>query len=66
MKSARLVTIFLVFILSINANYHPFHASITECAYDEQNKSLEITMRLFTDDLGHAIGEEISTEKRTY
>lgn len=30
---------------------HPIHVSVTELTYDEKEKQLEITLRVFTDDL---------------
>lgn len=33
------------------APLHDFHSSVTQIDYNEKNKSLEITVRLFTDDL---------------
>jgi hypothetical protein len=35
--------------------FHPIHVSVTELAYDEKEKQLEITMRVFTDDLEQAL-----------
>ncbi|GIV37125.1 MAG: hypothetical protein KatS3mg032_1504 [Cyclobacteriaceae bacterium] len=32
-------------------SWHPIHVSVTDMVYDEQERELEITMRLFTDDL---------------
>lgn len=34
---------------------HPLHVSVTEIEFNEKNKSLEIMMRIFTDDLEEAI-----------
>lgn len=34
---------------------HPFHTSLTEIQYNAREKSLEITIRLFTDDLETAL-----------
>ncbi len=33
------------------APLHEFHSSVTQVDYNDKNKSLEITVRLFTDDL---------------
>lgn len=56
-------TILLLAFISIFLSFnHPFHASITQCTYNPETKSLEISMRLFTDDLENAIGEELSPE----
>lgn len=37
------------FLLSVTA--HPLHVSVTEVDFDEKEKELEITMRIFVDDL---------------
>jgi hypothetical protein len=34
---------------------HPFHTSLTEIQYNAREKSLEITIRMFTDDLETAL-----------
>ena len=34
---------------------HPLHISVTDIAYDEKEKELEIIMRVFTDDLETAV-----------
>jgi hypothetical protein len=42
----------IIFCISILlAPLHDFHSSVTQVDYNEKNKSLEITVRLFTDDL---------------
>ncbi|MBA4850577.1 DUF6702 family protein [Emticicia sp. BO119] len=35
--------------------FHAFHTSLTEIQYNAREKSLEITIRLFTDDLENAL-----------
>jgi hypothetical protein len=35
--------------------FHAFHTSLTEIQYNGKDKSLEITIRLFTDDLENAL-----------
>jgi hypothetical protein len=42
--------IWLIFLLP-----HPIHVSVTEIEYSEKNKSLQITSRIFVDDLETAI-----------
>lgn len=37
------------------AALHAFHTSLTEIQYNSKDKSLEITIRLFTDDLENAL-----------
>lgn len=37
------------------ASVHPLHISVTEIAYDEKEKELEVIMRVFTDDLETAV-----------
>lgn len=34
---------------------HPLHVSVTEIEFDQKEKSLEIMMRIFTDDLEEAV-----------
>ena len=38
-------------IALLMAPFHDFHSSVTQVDYNEKNKSLEISVRLFTDDL---------------
>ena len=47
-----LVTLFL----------HPIHVSVTEIEYSEKNKSLQITTRIFIDDLEASIRKQIKQE----
>lgn len=52
---------FLVFLFFLNVPIHamhPLHVSVTEIEYDEQEKELEIMMRIFVEDLEKAIREE--------
>ncbi|HHP7242844.1 MAG TPA: DUF6702 family protein [Cyclobacteriaceae bacterium] len=37
--------------------YHPFHVSVCEIAYDQEDKALEITHRIFLDDMENALRE---------
>jgi hypothetical protein len=42
----------LVFIVSAQAaNAHKFYVSITQVNYNQETKSIEVTLKLFTDDL---------------
>lgn len=43
------------FISILLCLFHPIHISVTEIAYDEKEKELEIVSRIFTDDLEAAI-----------
>ncbi|MBX2969120.1 MAG: hypothetical protein KF803_07095 [Cyclobacteriaceae bacterium] len=43
------------FIYVLGLWVHPIHISVTEIEYDEREKELEITTRIFTDDLELAI-----------
>ena len=42
-------------VLSCNALSHPFHATITSFDCKQNNKSIEVTMKLFTNDLENAL-----------
>jgi hypothetical protein len=42
---------FLIVILFTALGLHPLHISVTEIEFDEKEKSLEIMMRVFIDDL---------------
>jgi hypothetical protein len=46
-----MITLFYSFILFL----HPVHASVTEINYSEKDKALQITSRIFIDDLELAI-----------
>ena len=49
--------IWLIFLLP-----HPIHVSVTEIKYSEKNKSLQITSRIFIDDLETAIRTKTKQE----
>ncbi|RXK48091.1 DUF6702 family protein [Aquirufa rosea] len=54
MKNCLIAFVFSLFIaLESNAKelVHPFHTSVTECVYNEKEKTWEIAIRLFQDDL---------------
>lgn len=50
-----MISLVLCFFLS----FHPIHLSITEIEHNEKSKALQITMRIFIDDL------ELSIQKKT-
>lgn len=66
MKLKRYFFLVLVFIslLSFKSTYHPIHTSMTEIHYKEKIKTLEIAIKIFTDDLEKAIKQE--TGKKLY
>jgi hypothetical protein len=41
---------------------HPVHVSVTEINYNEKNKSLEVTSRIFIDDLETSIQKKLNQE----
>lgn len=41
---------------------HPIHVSVTEIEYSEKNKSLQITTRIFIDDLESSIRKQVNQE----
>lgn len=41
---------------------HPIHISVTEIEYSEKNKALQITSRIFIDDLELSIGSKIHND----
>lgn len=58
MRSVKLVFVLLFAYISFGAS-HPFHASITQCNFNKPEELLEITIRVFTEDLSLALGEEV-------
>jgi len=50
--NTKLVTLFLVFSLfnNMNTRKHPLHVSTTEVNFNANEKNLEISCRIFTDD----------------
>lgn len=59
MKRLNFCFVLIFALVNLGAYMHPFHASITQANLNLETNNLEITVRLFTDDLGAAIGEEI-------
>ena len=62
--------IFSICLFFIGANnYHPIYISSTEIAYNEKAKSIEMTVKVFSDDLEKVLSEkfkkkiEIGTER---
>ncbi len=45
----------LLFLLSFSAQAHKFYVSISQINYNQKNNSLEITLKLFTDDLEKSV-----------
>ncbi|WP_113663568.1 DUF6702 family protein [Pedobacter nanyangensis] len=45
---------------------HPFHVSNTEVSYNTKNKSLEITCRIFTDDLENVLSKRFKNKIDLY
>lgn len=48
------------FIFSSAVKEHPLHLSVMEIAHDQKEKELEITLRVFIDDLQSAIGNKLN------
>lgn len=57
--SKRLTLIFLFFCLSLQA--HEYYVSISDIEYNPEAQSLEITLKLFTDDLELALQQADSS-----
>lgn len=51
------MNIILSFLSAVLIMAHPIHVSVTEIAFDEKEKELEIVARIFLDDLETAIQE---------
>lgn len=49
----------LLFLVS-TLFFHPLHVSVTEIKFDAKDKELEITSRIFIDDLEEAIRQELA------
>lgn len=45
-------------ILLLTPLLHPFHVSVVDVKHSEENKALQITVRIFVDDLEQAIQKE--------
>ncbi|MEQ8910111.1 MAG: hypothetical protein RIC95_13020 [Vicingaceae bacterium] len=55
----KIVLVALVCLLGQNAWAHKFYMSITEMNYNQEHGSLEIIIKLFTDDIEKALESEI-------
>ncbi len=53
MIKGLLVSVFLLF----SSHFHPFHVSLADVEYDEDQKSLQISCRIFQDDLELALNK---------
>lgn len=53
----RILTLLLAFfaLVTIPATAHDFHTSITDIAYNPRTKSLQVALKVFTDDLEKAL-----------
>ena len=49
-----IIAYLIVSLFGLNS-FHDYHTSLTEITYNPKNKSLEVSMRLFTDDLELAL-----------
>jgi hypothetical protein len=49
----------MIFSLILSCLLHPLHVSVTEITFDPKDKELEITSRIFIDELEEAIQEEL-------
>lgn len=58
MKKYLIITLF--FLTSFSAQAHKFYVSISQINFNEKNKSIEITLKLFTDDLEKSVGDYIN------
>jgi hypothetical protein len=58
----KLAVAIAIFICSCAANVHPLHLSVMEIAHDQKEKELEITLRVFIDDLQAAIRNKLNQE----
>lgn len=50
-------------ILGVLLSFHPIHLSITEIDHNEKSKSLQVTTRIFIDDLELSIRHKINDEE---
>jgi hypothetical protein len=53
------VTIILSYLSTVLTLLHPVHVSVTEIAFDEKERELEIVSRIFLDDLELGIRESV-------
>lgn len=50
--------VFAVFYIPCNVSAHPIHLSVTRIEYNAQHESLEISVKLFTEDLERALEQQ--------
>ena len=50
----KVISTILLFVLSVN---HPFHVSVCEIEYNEKSRALQITQKIFLDDLERGLRE---------
>src|SRR5690349_21350246 len=55
MRKGVFISVLATVILCVGA--HPIHVSVTEIAFDEKEKELEVVTRIFLDDLETSIRE---------
>ena len=55
-----MANIILLSVFSLISIFHPIHVSVTEIEYDQERKALEMTMRIFVDDLELAIRNDLN------
>lgn len=60
----RLFVCLLLLSLSGNRPAHDFHASVTQMQYNAKEKTFEISIRMFTNDLEKALSQDSNTEVR--
>lgn len=64
MKKLRIVLLLLIFVVMTSATVHKFYVSVNQIHYVEKKKALEITSRLFIDDIDLALEKKYG--KKTY
>lgn len=66
-NSARLreIALSLVILLGLTASrpLHPVHTSVTQMQYNAAEKTFEVSLRVFTDDLEEALGKENNNQR---
>lgn len=55
MKLKIYMLAFLLLFVGITAQAHDYHASITDVKYNPKSQTLEVALRVFTDDLENAL-----------
>ncbi|MFC5411417.1 DUF6702 family protein [Larkinella bovis] len=59
------MTFFLLLVLSLTASRpaHPVHTSVTQMQYNVAEKTFEVSLRIFTDDLEEALTKENNNQR---